>query len=223
MHAKPSRPCGGAKWELFLPVVIIVGIFGGFATIVEAAALTVLYAFIVECFVYKDIRIGQDLAAVAIESATLVGGFLIILGTALGFTNYLIHAEIPIRALHWVQTYIESPLVFLLVLNVFLIIVGALMDIYSAIFVIVPLIAPMGIAYGIHPVHLGIVFLANMELGYLMPPMGENLFLASYRFKQSLTRVYLSTGPFVLILLAAVLLITYVPAFTLWPLELLGR
>ncbi len=212
-----------AKWEFLLPVVILVGIFGGFATIVEAAALTVLYAFVVECVVYKDIRIGRDLASIAVESATLVGGFLIILGTALGFTNYLIHAEVPIRALHWVQTYIESPLVFLLTLNVFLLIVGALMDIYSAIFVIVPLIAPMGIAYGIHPVHLGIVFLANMELGYLMPPMGENLFLSSYRFKQSLTRVYLSTGPYVLILLAAVLLITYVPAFTLWPLELLGR
>ena len=212
-----------AKWEFLLPVVILVGIFGGFATIVEAAALTVLYAFVMECVVYRDIRIGRELASIAVESATLVGGFLIILGTALGFTNYLIHAEVPIRALHWVQTYIESPLVFLLTLNVFLLIVGALMDIYSAIFVIVPLIAPMGIAYGIHPVHLGIVFLANMELGYLMPPMGENLFLSSYRFNQSLTRVYLSTGPYVLILLAAVLLITYVPAFTLWPLELLGR
>jgi TRAP-type C4-dicarboxylate transport system permease large subunit len=148
-----------------------------------------------------------------------VGGFLIILAAALGFTNYLIHAEIPLRAMEWVRTYIESPLVFLLALNFLLIIVGALMDIYSAIFVFVPLIAPMGVAYGIDPVHLGIIFLANMELGYLMPPMGENLFLSSYRFKQPLGRIYLSTAPLVIILLIAVLLITYVPALTVWPLQ----
>lgn len=210
-----------AKWELFLPVVIIIGIFGGFATLVEASALTVLYALVVECFVYRDLSIRRDVPRVALESATLVGGFLIILGSALGFTNFLIHAEVPTRAVHWVQTYVESPLVFLLVLNLFLIAVGALMDIYSAIFVIVPLIAPMGVAYGIDPVHLGIVFLANMELGYLMPPMGENLFLSSYRFKQPLMRIYVSTGPYVLIIAAVVLLVTYVPALTLWPLRLL--
>ena len=210
-----------AKWELFLPVVIIIGIFGGFATLVEASALTVLYALVVECFVYRDFSIRRDVPRVALESATLVGGFLIILGSALGFTNFLIHAEVPTRAVHWVQTYVESPLVFLLVLNLFLIAVGALMDIYSAIFVIVPLIAPMGVAYGIDPVHLGIVFLANMELGYLMPPMGENLFLSSYRFKQPLMRIYVSTGPYVLIIAAVVLLVTYVPALTLWPLRLL--
>ena len=210
-----------AKWELFLPVVIIVGIFGGFATLVEASALAVLYALVVECFVYRNLSIRRDVPRVALESATLVGGFLIILGSALGFTNFLIHAEVPTRAVHWVQTYVESPLVFLLVLNVFLIAVGALMDIYSAIFVIVPLIAPMGVAYGIDPVHLGVVFLANMELGYLMPPMGENLFLSSYRFKQPLMRIYASTGPYVLIIAAVVLLVTYVPALTLWPLRLL--
>jgi len=175
----------------------------------------VLYAFVVECFVYRDLSVWRDLPRVAVEAATMVGGFLIILGMALGFTNFLIYAEIPMRALAWVREHISSPLVFLLALNVFLLIVGALMDIYSAIFVVVPLIAPMGVAYGIDPVHLGIIFLANMELGYLMPPMGENLFLSSYRFKQPLTRVYLSTLPFMLILLVAVLLITYVPAMTL--------
>ena len=212
-----------AKWELLLPVVVLVGIFGGFATLVEAAALTVLYSFIVEVFVYKDLRVFADLPRIVVESATLTGGFLIILGMALGFTNYLVYDEIPMRALHWVQAHIDSPIVFLLALNLFLIIVGALMDIYSAILVVVPLITPIGAAYGIHPVHLGIIFLANMELGYLMPPMGENLFLASYRFKQSLTRVYLSTGPYLLILLAAVLLITYVPSLTLGLLHLMGR
>lgn len=212
-----------AKWELLLPVVVLVGIFGGFATLVEAAALTVFYAFVVECFVYRDLSIRRDLPRIAVESATMLGGFLIILGVALGFTNYLVHAEIPMLALHWVSAHIESPIVFLLALNVFLLIVGALMDIYSAILVVVPLIAPMGLAYGIDPVHLGIIFLVNMELGYLMPPMGENLFLSSYRFNQSLTRVYLSTTPYLLLLLGAVLLITYVPFITLGLVNLIGR
>ncbi len=212
-----------AKWELLLPVVVLVGIFGGFATLVEAAALTVFYAFVVECFVYRDLSIRRDLPRIVVESATMLGGFLIILGVALGFTNYLVHAEIPMLALHWVSAHIESPIVFLLALNVFLLIVGALMDIYSAILVVVPLIAPMGVAYGIDPVHLGIIFLVNMELGYLMPPMGENLFLSSYRFNQSLTRVYLSTTPYLLLLLGAVLLITYVPFITLGLVNLMGR
>lgn len=212
-----------AKWELLLPVVVLVGIFGGFATLVEAAALTVFYAFVVECFVYRDLSIRRDLPRIVVESATMLGGFLIILGVALGFTNYLVHAEIPMLALHWVSAHIESPIVFLLALNVFLLIVGALMDIYSAILVVVPLIAPMGLAYGIDPVHLGIIFLVNMELGYLMPPMGENLFLSSYRFNQSLTRVYLSTIPYLFLLLGAVLLITYVPFITLGLVNLMGR
>lgn len=212
-----------AKWELLLPVVVLVGIFGGFATLVEAAALTVFYAFVVECFVYRDLSIRRDLPRIVVESATMLGGFLIILGVALGFTNYLVHAEIPMRALHWVSAHIESPIVFLLALNIFLLIVGALMDIYSAILVVVPLIAPMGLAYGIDPVHLGIIFLVNMELGYLMPPMGENLFLSSYRFNQSLTRVYLSTIPYLFLLLGAVLLITYVPFITLGLVNLMGR
>ena len=153
----------------------------------------------------------------------MVGGFLIILGMALGLTNYLIDAEIPMRALAWVRVHVESPLLFLLVLNIFLVIVGALMDIYSAIFVVVPLITPMAAAYGIDPTHLGIIFLANMELGYLMPPMGENLFLAAYRFKQPLTRIYASTGPYIVFLTVAVLLITYVPSMTLWLVNVTGR
>ncbi len=148
---------------------------------------------------------------------------MIILCVALGFVYYLTLVEIPTMALEWVQAHIESPLVFLLALNLLLIIVGALMDIYSAIVVVVPLIIPMAAAYGIDPVHLGIIFLANMELGYLMPPMGENLFLSSYRFDKPLTQVYRSTLPYILILLGVVLLITYVPIFTLGPIELLLR
>jgi len=148
---------------------------------------------------------------------------MIILGVALGFTSYLVIAEIPMQALAWVQSHIQSPIVFLLALNVLLILVGALMDIYSAILVIVPLIAPMGVAYGIDPVHLGIIFLANMELGYLMPPMGENLFLSAYRFDRPLARIYRYTVPYMLFVLVAVLLITYVPGMTLWLVSWSGR
>jgi C4-dicarboxylate transporter DctM subunit len=151
-----------------------------------------------------------------------VGGFMIILAVALGFTSFLILAQVPMHALEWVQAHIDSPIVFLLALNLLLIVVGALMDIYSAILVIVPLITPMAVAYGIDPVHLGIIFLANMELGYLMPPMGENLFLSAYRFEQPLTRIYRSTLPYVVMLLIVVLLITYVPGLTLWLVEWTG-
>ncbi len=212
-----------AKWELLLPVVVLAGIFGGFATLVEAAAMTVFYAFVVECFVYGDLSVRRDIPRVVVECVTLVGGVLLILGVALGFTNYLIDAQIPMRALEWVQAHIESRLLFLLALNVFLLIVGCLLDIYSAILVVVPLIAPMGAAFGVDPVHLGVIFLANLQLGYLTPPVGMNLFLSAYRFDQPLTRVYRFSFPFLLIMLAGVLLITYVPALTLWLVEAVGR
>jgi tripartite ATP-independent transporter DctM subunit len=204
-----------AKWEILLPGVVLLGIFGGFATLVEAAALTVLYAACLECVVFRELRL-RDLVRVATESATMIGGFMIILSVALGLTNYLIIAQIPMHVLEWVRGAIDSPYVFLLLLNVFLIVVGALMDIYSAIIVVVPLITPMAAAYGIHPAHLGIVFLANMQLGYLMPPMGENLFLSAYRFDKSLGYLYRCVLPFVGIIAIVVLVITYVPGFTLW-------
>ena len=211
-----------AKWDLFLPILVLAGIFGGFTTLVEAAALTVLYAFVIECGVFRSLSIRKDLPRVFLECATLVGGFMIILGVALGLTNWLIFEQIPDQALAWVQEHIESKYVFLLALNLLLIAVGALMDIYSAIIVVVPLITPIGAAYGIDPVHLGIIFLANMELGYLMPPMGENLFLSAFRFDKPLISVYRATLPYMLILLAAVLVITYWPAFTLGPASLVG-
>lgn len=212
-----------AKWEVLLPFIIIGGIFGGVATLVEAAALTVLYALIVETLVCRELSIRKDLPRIAVESATMVGGFMIILGVALGLTNYLIIAQVPMLALQWITAVIESPVLFLLALNLLLIIVGALMDIYSAIIVIVPLIVPMAGAYQIDPVHLGIIFLANMQLGYLMPPMGENLFLSAYRFNQPLPLIYRATLPYVVILLVTVLLITYLPGLTLGLLELVGR
>ena len=209
------RSVNAAKWELLLPVVVIGGIFGGIVTLVEAAAVTVLYAFVVECLVYRDLSIRNRLLGVGADCATLVGGVLLILAVALGFTNYLIDAQVPDLALEWVQEHIESKYVFLLVLNILLLLVGCMMDIFSAILVVVPLIAPMGAAFGVDPVHLGIIFLANLELGYLTPPVGMNLFLASYRFEEPLTRIYRSVWPFLLILLIGVLLITYVPALSL--------
>ena len=212
-----------AKWELLLPLIVLGGFFGGLATLVETAALTVICSLCIECFVHKSLSVSRDLSRVVVECITLVGGFMIILGVALSFTHFLILVDVPTRALGWVQTHIESPLLFLLALNVFLILVGALMDIYSAIIVVVPLITPMAAAYGIDPTHLGIIFLANMELGYLMPPMGENLFLAGFRFEMPLTRIYRYTLPYVAILLVAVLLITYVPWLTLGPVEWSGR
>ncbi len=205
-----------AKWELALPIVVLGSIMTGWATLIEAAAITVAYAFVVECLVHRALDVRRDVPRVTVECATMVGGFMIILSVALGFTNYLIIAETPTKVLSWVQSHVESPTMFLLALNVFLIIVGALMDIYSAIIVVVPLITPIAAAYGIDPIHLGIIFLANMELGYLMPPMGENLFLSSYRFKRSLPEVYRSTLPYTVILLITVLLITYFPSLSLW-------
>ena len=218
-----GRAIWEAKWELLLPLVVLVGIYGGFATLVEAAALTALYAFVVETFVYRDLKISTDAPRVMAQCAVLVGGVLIILGVALGFTNYLVDAEIPAKGVAWVSGAIHSPLVFLLLLNLFLLVVGCLMDIFSAIVVVVPLIVPMGEAFGIDPVHLGIIFLANMELGYLTPPVGMNLFLASYRFNKPLPEIYRSVIPMLLVLLSGVLLITYVPFLTTFLPRLLGR
>ncbi len=200
-----------AKWELMLPIVACVALFSGYATAVEASAITALYAFIVECWVYRDLSITRDLPRVMTECGLLVGAILIILGVALGFTGYLIQAQVPDQLITWVKASVHSPLVFLLALNFFLLIVGCLMDIFSAIIVVVPLLIPLGAAFGINPVHLGIIFLANLELGYLTPPVGMNLFLSSYRFNKPMPQVSRSIIPILLVLLGGVLLITYVP------------
>ncbi len=177
----------------------------------EASAITALYAFVVESLVYRDLSITRDLPRVMKECGLLVGAILLILGVALGFTGYLIQAQVPEHLITWVQSSVHSPLVFLLALNVFLLIVGCLMDIFSAIVVVVPLMVPIGAAFGINPVHLGIIFLANLELGYLTPPVGMNLFLSSYRFNKPMPEVWRSIIPILLVLLAGVLLITYIP------------
>jgi tripartite ATP-independent transporter DctM subunit len=200
-----------AKWEIALPVVVFVSLFGGFATTVEAAALTVLYTLFIKCVVYRDVNIRRDLPKALTESTILVGGVLIILCAAMGFTEYLILAEIPAKGADWVTAGIHSRWVFLLILNGFLLIVGCLMDIFSAIFVVVPLILPVAAAFNIDPLHLGAIFLINLELGYLTPPVGMNLFLASYRFNKPMSQVTRAVLPFMLVQLAAVLLVTYVP------------
>ena len=214
--AEAGRAVWDAKWELLIPVVALVGLLGGYATPVEASALTAFYAFVVETFVYRDLKLTREVPRVMTESGLLVGGILLILGVALGFTNYLIDAQVSTRAVEWATGAIHQPWVFLLLLNLFLLIVGCLMDIYSAIVVVVPLIVPLGQAFGIDPVHLGIIFLANLELGYLTPPVGMNLFIASYRFGKPMSEVSRSVLPMLAVLFIGVLFITYVPVLTLW-------
>jgi C4-dicarboxylate transporter DctM subunit len=212
-----------AKWELALPIIMLIGLFGGFGTLTEAAALTAFSALVVEVFIYRGINLRRDYARVAVECATVVGGILLILGVALGFTNYLVDAEIPSRLVDWVQAHIHSKYVFLLLLNACLLVVGSLMDIFAAILVIVPLLKPLVAAYGIDPVQMGIIFLANLELGYLTPPVGMNLCLAAYRFEKPMFVVYRALLPFFAVLVLGVLLITYVPWMTTAPLRWLGK
>ena len=200
-----------AKWDILLPVIVLLGIFGGFATVVESAAMTVLYAFLVEAFVHRDISVRKDLARVGTESATLIGGVLIVLAAAMGLTSYLVDAGVPGTILAWVKSTIHSRILFLAILNLFLLAVGSLMDIFSAIVVVVPIITPLAPVFDVDPVHLGVIFLANLQLGYLTPPVGMNLFLAAYRFDRPLGEVYRSVLPFLLILLLGVIAITYIP------------
>jgi tripartite ATP-independent transporter DctM subunit len=204
-----------AKWELLLPMVILVVIFAGWATLVEASALAAFYALLTQTIAHRDLSCRRDLGRVLADAVTTIGGVLVILGVAVGLTNYLVDANVPGRLLAWTESHIDSPLVFLLALNVFLLIVGCLMDIFSAIFVVVPLIAPLGAAFGVHPVHLGVVFVANLELGYLTPPVGLNLFLASYRFDRPLMEVVRASLPFLALRGIGVLIVTYVPWLTL--------
>ena len=203
-----------ASWEIPLPFIVLGGIYGGLFAISEAAAITALYVLIVQIFIYKETSL-KELPDIAKEAMLVVGGILLILGVSLALTNYLIDAEIPTILFEWVKKHVDSPLTFLLFLNVFLLILGAILDIFSALVIMVPLIVPLAIGYGIDPIHLGIIFLANMQLGYFTPPVGMNLFIASYRFNKPITDIYKATIPFFFVLLAAVLIITYWPALSL--------
>ncbi len=203
----------GAKWDLGLPALVIVAIASGYATIVEASALGVAYALLVEMGIFRDLSL-RDLPRVLAHAATLVGAVVILLGVALGLTNWLVDAEIPTRLVAWMTAHVKSPELFLLALNVALLVLGSVLEIYSAIIVLAPLVAPLGVAYGIEPVHLGVVFLANLELGFLFPPMGLNLFLAASRFQKPLPYLYRRALPFLAIMAVGVLLITYLPPIT---------
>jgi len=201
-----------AKWEIAIPLLIIFSLFSGFATLVESAALLVLYVLTVELYIFKDISF-KNLPKIIIDCSTLVGGVLIILGFAMGFTGYLVDAQIPLKILNFVQSTISSKIIFLLALNILLLIVGCLMDVFSAIIVVVPLIAPLATYFGIDPFHLAIIFIANLELGYITPPVGMNLYLSSYRFEKDMPTIYSATLPFFFIRLIGVILITYIPLF----------
>jgi len=207
-----------AKWELLIPAIVVVGIYGGFFTLGEIASITVAYALIIEVLIHKDIKIAA-IPSIMRRSMILVGGILIILGSAYGLTNYMIDAEIPMIILDFMQRHITSKLVFLLTLNIFLLIVGCVLDIFSAILVTVPLILPIAASYGINPVHLGIIFLTNLEIGYSTPPVGMNLFISSFRFNKPVLSLYRATIPFLIILFIALMFITYMPQLSLWLVE----
>jgi C4-dicarboxylate transporter, DctM subunit len=215
-----------AKWELAMPLLVLVVMFSGIATAVEAAALTAVYALAVQTLIHRDLsfRPGEgSFLRVVTECVTVVGGVLVILGVAVGLTSYLVNAQVPAALVEWTLTNVRSRAMFLLLLNLFLLGVGCLMDIFAAIVVVVPLVVPLGAAFGIHPVHLGIILIANLELGFLTPPVGLNLFLASYRFKRPMLEVCRAALPMMAILGVGVLIITYVPWLTTGLLSLLGR
>ena len=206
----------GAIWELPIPFLIIAGIYSGFCTATEAASVIVFYVLIIKSAVYREINIFRDLPSIIIESMKMVGGILIILGAALAFTNYLVDAFVPMTILEFMKGIVHSKTGFLLILNFFLIIVGCMMDIFSAILIIVPLIIPLAEGFGINPLHLGVIFLINLAIGYNTPPVGINLFISSARLKKPVIQLYASTMPFLLICLFALIIITYWPWLSLF-------
>ena len=206
----------GASWELPIPLFIIAAIYSGFSTATEAAALTVGYVLFIKILVFHELSLHRDLPRVMKDSMKMVGSIMIILGAALGFTNYLVDAFIPLKILEFMEGMVETKIGFLLVLNVFLILVGCMMDIFSAILVIVPMIVPLASRFGIDPIHLGVIFLANLGIGYNTPPVGLNLFIASSRFDRPVTQIYRATLPFLLLLLLTLLCITYWPGLSLF-------
>ncbi len=220
--ANVVKTARAAAWEIPLPIVVIGGIYGGVFTTTEAAAVTAFYVFIVEVFIYRDIHLVRDVPRVVRESAMLVGATLSILGIAFGLTNYLVDEQVPQRLLALIQSSITSHITFLLILNGFLLIVGMVMEMFPAIIVVVPLILPIAKEFGVNPLHLGIIFLTNLEVAYLVPPFGLNLFLSSLRFRKSVLTIAKAVGTFLLLEVLALLFITYVPELSLWLVGVLG-
>ena len=196
-------------------MVVVGGIYSGVIAVSEAAALSVFYVFVVEVFVHREIRLRQ-LPDIMRQTMVLVGSIIIILGAAFAYTNYMIDAQIPNRLLDYMRDHVSSRFLFLLLLNLFLLAVGCLIDMFSALVVVVPLVLPIAVSYGVDPIHLGIIFLVNLEIGYSTPPVGLNLFIASARFERPVLQLYRASLPFLVILLAALLLITYVPQLSLF-------
>ena len=210
-----------AGWEIPLPIIILGGIYGGFFVASEAAAVTALYVLVVETFIYRDISISQ-LPKIMGKSMMLFGGILVILAASMASTNYLVDQEVPVRLFHFIRTYIDSKYTFLLLLNIFLLIVGCMLDIFSALVLVVPLILPIATGYGVDPIHLGIIFLTNLQIGYTTPPVGLNLFLASYRFDCPIVELYRASLPFLILLLLTLIIITYLPWLSLIFIRLWG-
>jgi tripartite ATP-independent transporter DctM subunit len=204
------------KWEAAIPVVLLGGMFTGVLRIHEASAFTAVYVLFIEVFVYKDISIRKDLPRVIVDSMTLVGAILIIMACGIGFTAWMIQAEIPTKLLDFLETLIHTKVLFIVSLNIFLIIVGMLMEIFTAIVVAVPLVLPLAAAYGLDPFHFAIIFLLNLEIAYLAPPMGINLFIASLRFGKPVTYLYGSVLTFIGILFATLMIVCYVPSIVTW-------
>jgi tripartite ATP-independent transporter DctM subunit len=203
-----------AIWELPLPFIVLGGIYTGYFAVSEAAAITAVYVIIIEVLIYRDVG-WQEIPGVMYKSMILVGTIVIILGAAMGLTNYLIDEQIPMQLLDYIKAHIANKFIFLIVLNIFLLAVGCTMGIFSALVVVVPLLTPIASAYGIHPIHLGIIFLTNLEIGASLPPLGINLFIASIRFERPVLRLYAASLPFIVILLLALALITYFPWLSL--------
>ncbi|MFZ5562765.1 MAG: TRAP transporter large permease [Thermodesulfobacteriota bacterium] len=210
------------KWIAPLPFVVIGGIYSGIITVGEAASVTAVYALVTECLIYREIPLSK-LVAITIDSMVMVSAILIVLAVALGLTNFLVDVQVPQKLVGLISDHVSSRIVFLLLLNIFLLVVGCLMDIFSAIVIVVPLVAPVAETFNIDPVHLAIIFLANLEIGYLTPPVGINLFISSLRFDIPIVRLYRMVVPFLILLVAALLIISYLPALSLWLVELSGK
>lgn len=209
----------GSIWDLVMPFAIIYGIYGGFVSVTEAAAATATYVLFVEMVIYRNLNIREHLQPIFTETSLLFGSLLIIILIALGLTNLLVDAQIPDRLLSFMQGFVDTKLEFLILLNMFLLLVGATMDIFSAIIVVAPLVLPLAQQYGIHPAHLGIIFLANLEIGYSTPPVGINLFIASQRFKEPVLSLFRACLPFLFIMIVWLLTVTYLPELSLWLLD----
>ena len=204
-----------AIWEIPLPIIIIGGIYAGFFTATEASAIMAFYVFVVEVFILRDVKFFKDLPRITKKSMMLVGAIFVVLGTALGLTNYLIDEQIPMQMFQLIHQFVTSQLVFLILLNLFLLVIN-MVEIFSAIIIVVPLIVPIAIQYGIDPVHLGIIFLLNLEIGYMLPPLGLNLFISSLRFEKDIVKIYRAVLPFLAIMLLALVIVTYLPDLSLY-------